>query len=68
MTTRLGRPPLFDAEASDRIAVNVTPTQYRELQHVARAHGQTVSALIREAVNVFVADYGEPHLFPPRRR
>jgi hypothetical protein len=50
---------LFDEPASHRISVNVTPAQRLELRRVASDNGTGVSGIIREAVNEYVADYGE---------
>jgi hypothetical protein len=67
-TRRLGRPRLFDDRATTRISLAVTPAQRLELQRVATENRTQVSAVIRDAVNEFVADYGERQPFPPTRR
>ena len=65
---RIGRPTLYDTQADARISLNVTPAQLAELKLVARENRTTVSGIIREAVNEFVADYDERRPFAPRRR
>jgi hypothetical protein len=64
MTKRpTGRPRLFDVAASERISVNVTPAQRLELRRVASDNRTGVAGIIREAVNEYVADYGERRPF-----
>ena len=67
---RRGRPPLGDHAAVTFVVCKVTPRMRLELAAVARATGTTMSAVIRDAVNTFVADYGGPPIFPtdPRYR
>jgi len=62
-----GRPPLFEVAASDRIYVNVTPAQRLELRRVASDNGTGIAGIIREAVNEYVADYGERKPFRRRK-
>jgi hypothetical protein len=64
----IGRPLLFETQTSERIYVPVTPAQRLELQRVAAENGQSVAAVVRDAVNEFVSDYGERQPFPSRRR
>jgi hypothetical protein len=54
-----GRPPLDQEAATDRIHVRVTPGQRLEVRRVAAENGTSVSGVIREAVNEYVADYRE---------
>lgn len=54
-----GRPPLDADAASSCIHVRVTAAQRLELRRVADENGTGLSGIIREAVNVFVADYRE---------
>ena len=58
-----GRRLLFDVPASARISVNVTPAQRLELRRVASDNRTGVAGIIREAVNEYVADYGERRPF-----
>jgi hypothetical protein len=58
-----GRPPIHDAPVSARISVAVTPAQRLELRRVASDNRTGVSGIIREAVNEYVADYGERRPF-----
>jgi hypothetical protein len=64
----IGRPPLFDVAASERIYVNVTPAQRLELRRVAGDNGTAVAGIIRDAVNEYVADYGDRKPFTRRKR
>ena len=61
-----GRPSLpEEARRSTRIGVHVTPAQRLSLRRVAtdqRIAGG-MSGIIREAVDVYVAEYGERRLF-----
>jgi len=54
-----GRPPIHDTPATARIWVRVTPAQRLDLRRVATDNGTGVSGIIREAVNEYVADYGD---------
>jgi len=63
---RRGRPLIADTPATGWINVRVTPGQRLELRRVADLSGMRVSTVIREAVNEFVADYGDRQPF--RRR
>ena len=51
MAKRLGRPLLYDAPTSERLSINVTPGQRVAVQRVAQENGQTVTGIIREALN-----------------
>jgi hypothetical protein len=62
-----GRPPLYDVPASDRIYVNVTPAQRLELRRIATDNRTGMAGIIREAVNEYVADYGERQPFTRRK-
>jgi hypothetical protein len=63
-----GRPPLYDVPASERIYVYVTPAQRLELRRVASDSRTGVAGIISEAVNEYVADYGERRTFTRRKR
>ena len=64
---RRGRPPRVDGEvATARVWAWLTPRERAELERVANDNGVPVAALIREAVNEYVADYGERRVFPTR--
>jgi hypothetical protein len=58
-----GRPRLFDEPASASISVKVTPAQRLELRRVASDNGTGMAGIIREAVNEYVADYGDRRPF-----
>ncbi len=58
-----GRRPRSGERAGLVIAVRVTAAEATDLAAVARETHQTISELIREAVNEFVADYRERGVF-----
>jgi hypothetical protein len=59
-----GRPPIAeDGPTSTRISVPFTPDQDAALRQTARELRLSVAALIRTALNVFVADAGDPPIF-----
>ncbi len=60
---RSGPRPRAGARAGRVIAVRVTAAEAADLAAVARDSRMTVSAVIREAVNEFVADYRERGVF-----
>lgn len=63
---RRGRPPLAPRDTrTSRIEVLVTEDERVALQKVASANRQTLSSVLRDAVNTFVADYGERVIFTP---
>jgi hypothetical protein len=53
--------------ATARIEVRVTPAQRLEIQRVASDNRTGLSGILREAVNEFVADYGEKPPFVRRK-
>ena len=58
-----GRRPRAGVRSTARVEFVVTPTEREQLQRVAKAEGKNVATVIREAVNEFVADYGEKFVF-----
>jgi hypothetical protein len=57
---RRGRPSRIDGQpALRRIEFRLTDDENAGLEAAARENGTTVAALIRDAVNEFVADYAE---------
>jgi hypothetical protein len=58
-----GRPRRTDDLAAAHITMRVTARERVELRRMADANGMRVSSVIREAVNAFVADYGDPRVF-----
>jgi hypothetical protein len=58
-SSRRGRPKLHEEPATSAIHVRVTPAQRLELRRVAEENSASVSGIIRESVNEFVADYRE---------
>jgi hypothetical protein len=63
---RRGRPCTFEAPAADRISLRLTSAQRLELRRVAFENQTNLSGVVREAVNSYVADYGDRRVF--RRR
>lgn len=62
-----GRPPIADVPSTARIELRMTPAQRLELRRVASDHRTGMAGILREAVNEFVADYGERRLFNRRK-
>jgi hypothetical protein len=58
-----GRPPVADVASSKRLSIQFTPDQRAALHQTARELHLSVTGLIRTAVNVLVADSGEPPIF-----
>jgi hypothetical protein len=66
---RHGRPRIVDdAVATERVQLRCTPALRLELQRVASERGSAMTDVVREAINVYVRDYGEREVFPKRRR
>jgi hypothetical protein len=65
VTGRRGRPPRASVRATKRIEFVVTAAELKALEHVAAENRQHLAAVIRDAVNTFVADYGERVVFLP---
>lgn len=60
MCRRKGRPPRVEEKPSDcRREFRLTAEEDLALAQVARDNGVTVTHMIREAVNEYVADYSE---------
>lgn len=68
MSKPTGRPPIADVPATARIEFRVTPAQRLELRRVASDNRTGVAGIIREAVNEYVADYGDRRPFVRRKR
>ena len=61
---RRGRPPRVNGEGSCvRVLLRLAPSEHARLRVVARAQGQPISEVLRDAVNEYVADYGERAVF-----
>ena len=61
---RPGRKPKRDVAAEDRISFRVTRTERAELDAAAKENDVSVTDLVRDAVNEYVADYRERAVFP----
>lgn len=59
----MARPPRFDEKATAVVSVRLTPEQRRDLLRVSVDCRTTLADVIREAVNEYVADYGERAVF-----
>lgn len=62
---RTGRPPRAGVRATKRIEIVVTDEERAALDQMAKDNRQTLAAVIRDAVNTFVSDYGERVVFLP---
>lgn len=61
---RRGRPRRIDGErATERIWAWLTPSERRALEAFAKASGQGIAVILREAVNDFVADSSDRQVF-----
>lgn len=61
--SRRGRPPRADRRATKRVEFVVTEEERADLERVATETKQPVAAVIRQAVDEFVADYREKKVF-----
>lgn len=62
--SRRGRRPRVDGEvASERIWAWLTPSERSALERVSEDTDTPIAVIIREAVNVFVAEFGERQVF-----
>ena len=59
----MGRPPTRGAVARAVFHVRITASERRDLDDVARENCVTVSEVLREAVNEYVADYRDRAVF-----
>lgn len=62
---RGGRPCRAEVPSTARITVRLTPQERSALEQVAADNRQSILQVVREAVNCFVADYGERVIFTP---
>lgn len=58
-----GRRPRADVRSTERVGTFLTESEREDLLEVARENGQSVAAVLREAVNEYVADYRERRIF-----
>ena len=62
----MGKPrrrPRGDARSTVRVDFWVTPSEVAALRKVAAAERQPMARVVRDAVNEFVADFGERAVF-----
>lgn len=59
----MSRPALFGEPASQAIRVRVTRGHRRALEQVARENRATLTEIVREAINTYVADYKDATVF-----
>jgi len=63
---RTGRRPRVPGHASCvRLSVRLTPDERRDLESVARDNQTSLTDVLREAVNEYVADYRDRAVFQP---
>lgn len=61
---RRGRPPRVQGEGSClRVLIRLAPSEHARLRLVAAAQHQSISDVLRDAVNEYVSDYGEHSVF-----
>lgn len=58
-----GRPPLFGVPLSRTLEIQVTEAQADDLKSVAELEGRDKTAVIRDAINEYVADFRERRVF-----
>lgn len=64
----LGRLTRIPGERSTRpVQIRMTPTEYRDLEQIARDNLKTPAEVIRDAVNEYVTDYRDRRLFSQTR-
>jgi hypothetical protein len=61
--SKRGRPPKFGEAADVQLRVQVTPQQRQRLQAAAKLNLTTVSDLVRDAVESYVADFSDDPMF-----
>lgn len=64
----MARPLKFGTATKQGIRIRLTAEQRRDLEQVARDNNTSLTGLIREAVNSYVADYrdGDPAFCGPK--
>ena len=60
---QVGRPAKFGEPATETIRVRVTRQQRCALEQAARENQTDLAGVIRDAVNDYVAQYGEAEVF-----
>lgn len=60
---RAGRPPRAESRAECRVEITITATERADLGRVAEAEGRPVASVVRDAVNGYVAESLEAHIF-----
>lgn len=61
----MARPRKVGETATCRFWLRLTPSQRAGLHRVAQENRSTVAAVVKEAIDEFVADYAERQLFSP---
>jgi predicted HicB family RNase H-like nuclease len=59
----VGRPVRAGTRSSHRVIFRVTPAEHSALRQAASEQQKPMAAMIREAVDEFVADYREQRVF-----
>ena len=60
---RRGRRPRAEAPATASFRMRLSPAERQELERVAADEGRALTAVVRDAVNEYVADYSERRVF-----
>jgi hypothetical protein len=60
---RRGRPTRAGTRSTERIEIVVTCEERKALEQVAKDQCQPLATVVRDAVNTYVADYGEKRVF-----
>lgn len=60
---RGGRPTRAEAPAQCVVRIRLTPDERGRLEKVAKENGTTLVAVLRDAMDDYVADYGAPPIF-----
>jgi hypothetical protein len=60
---RRGRPPRADVAATRRLELRLTPAERADLERVSLESDKDMADLAREAINEYLADYGERQIF-----
>ena len=63
MSDRRGRKPRSGRPANVIVCIRLTDDERLDLEHVANENKTTITDVVREAVNEYVADYRENSVF-----
>lgn len=63
-----GQPARAGVRSTKRVEFVTTETEWSHLKQMAATEGKPIATVIRDAVNTYVADYGERRVFESDRR